>query len=106
MSDLFGLAVFRKKEIHPFLGRELTQEKDYSEATAELIDREVRSILQDGWEKARDVRKEHRENLENLAEELISRETLSSQEIANLFDLPHSERNTESKDPKNQAASP
>lgn len=106
MSEKIGLAVFKKGEIHPFLGRELTQEKDYSEATAELIDREVRRILQEGWEKAHDLLKEHREELEKLADELISRETLTSEEIADLLDLPHPERSAESNDSRDQAVSP
>ncbi|MEJ2057467.1 MAG: cell division protein FtsH, partial [Desulfofustis sp.] len=106
MSEKIGLAVFKKGEIHPFLGRELTQEKDYSEATAELIDHEVRSILQEGWKKASHILKEHRDELERLAEELIRKETLSSREIADLLDLPHPEPNTESENSRDQTASP
>ncbi len=92
MSEKLGLAVFKKGEFHPFLGRELTQEKDYSEATAEQIDNEVRRILQEGWDKAKHVLEEHRDKLDVLAENLIKSETLSAQEIIDLFDLPDSEQ--------------
>ena len=92
MSEKLGLAVFKKGEFHPFLGRELTQEKDYSEATAEQIDNEISRILQEGRDKARHVLEEHRDKLDVLAENLIKSETLSSQEISDLLDLSDTEQ--------------
>jgi len=87
MSEEIGLMVFRKGEPHPFLGRELTEEKDYSEATAEKIDAEIHRLLQDAGTQARALLEQHREQLDLLAETLISEETLSAEEIEQLLEL-------------------
>jgi cell division protease FtsH len=87
MSEEIGLMVFRKGEPHPFLGRELTEEKDYSEATAEKIDAEIHRLLQDAGTQARALLEKHREQLDLLAETLISEETLSAEEIEQLLEL-------------------
>ena len=87
MSDKIGLVVFRKGEPHPFLGRELTQDRDYSEATAQKIDEEVRSILEDCRGKSRNLLQENRKKLDRLAEELLNQETLSLAEIENLLQI-------------------
>ncbi len=87
MSETIGLMVFRKGEPHPFLGRELTEEKDYSEATAEKIDAEIRRLLEGAGKQARELLEQHREQLDLLAETLISEETLTAEEIEQLLDL-------------------
>ena len=87
MSDKLGLMVFRKGEPHPFLGRELTEEKDYGEATAETIDAEIKAILEGCYEKARTILADNREKLDLLAQELISRETLTLAEIQEIIPL-------------------
>ncbi len=81
MSKKVGLVVFKKGETHPFLGRELTEDRDYSEATATIIDEEVRSILEECRLKAQTLLQENREKLDQLAQELLIRETLSLDEI-------------------------
>jgi cell division protease FtsH len=85
MSEKVGLIVFRKGEPHAFLGRELTEERDYSEATARRIDEEVQSILEDCHRTALDILRENRKKLDLLAEELMQHETLSAKEIDKLF---------------------
>ncbi len=87
MSEKLGLMVFRKGEPHPFLGRELTEEKDYGEATAELIDAEVKAILEGSYQKATAILTENREKLDLLAGELINRETLTLAQIRELIPL-------------------
>lgn len=87
MSKKVGLVVFKKGEPHPFLGRELTEDRDYSEATARLIDEEVRSILEDCRLKAQALLQENRERLDQLAKELLIQETLSLDEIEKLLHL-------------------
>jgi cell division protease FtsH len=87
MSDKVGLMVFKRGEPHPFLGRELTEEKDYSEATAQLIDAEVGRILQQSHELVQNILRQNRQKLDLLAEELMKKETLTSQEIAVLLHL-------------------
>ncbi|WP_425267087.1 ATP-dependent zinc metalloprotease FtsH [Desulfofustis glycolicus] len=87
MSETIGLMVFKKGEPHPFLGRELTEEKDYSEATAEKIDAEIRRLLEEAGKQAQELLEHHREQLDLLAETLISEETLSAGEVERLLDL-------------------
>jgi cell division protease FtsH len=87
MSEKLGLMVFKKGEPHPFLGRELTQDKDYSEATAQVIDAEVKEILHKCHEQVKTILHENREKLDRLAHELIEKETLTSNEIATFLQL-------------------
>jgi cell division protease FtsH len=87
MSKKVGLVVFKKGEPHPFLGRELTEDRDYSEATATLIDEEVRSILEECRLRAQALLQENREKLDQLAHELLLQETLSVHEIEKLLNL-------------------
>jgi cell division protease FtsH len=81
MSDKVGPVTFRQGELHPFLGREMTQQKDFSEETARLIDEEIRRIIRDMEEKAREILTSHRGQLDALAEGLLENETLSKGEI-------------------------
>ncbi len=87
MSEKLGLMVFKKGEPHPFLGRELTQDKDYSEATAQVIDAEVKEILHKCHEQVKTILHENREKLDRLAQELIEKETLTSKEIETFLQL-------------------
>ncbi len=80
MSNL-GPLTFGKKEEQIFLGREIAQHQDYSEDTAIKIDQEVKRIVLEQYERARNIIIENREALKNLAEELLSRETLDAVQI-------------------------
>jgi cell division protease FtsH len=81
MSDKVGPVTFRQGEPHPFLGREISEPKDFSEKTAQLIDEEVRRIIRDMEKKAGDILASHREKLDGLADGLLEQETLSKEEI-------------------------
>jgi cell division protease FtsH len=81
MSEKIGLAVFPQGEIHPFLGREIAQERKFSEHTAQLIDEEVMAIMRQMQEKVKKILGENRDNLKNIAEKLLEEETLSNEEI-------------------------
>ena len=87
MSEKLGLMVFKKGEPHPFLGRELTEDRDYSEATAQVIDAEVKEILHECHEQVKTILQENRGKLDRLAEELIEKETLTSKEIETFLQL-------------------
>ncbi len=80
MSNL-GPLTFGKKEEQIFLGREIAQHQDYSEDTAIKIDQEVKRIVMEQYERARQIILEHRDSLERLAQELLGRETLDSVQI-------------------------
>jgi cell division protease FtsH len=85
MSERVGPVSFRSTEEHPFLGREMSEVRDHSEHTAQVIDEEVGRILRDADERAFRLLDEHREELERLTEALIDREVLAVSEIEELI---------------------
>jgi len=80
MSDL-GPLTFGKKEEQIFLGREIAQHRDYSEATAIKIDDEVRRIVKKGYETAKSILAENHDTLVQIAMALLEREVLDANEI-------------------------
>ncbi|MEO6726646.1 MAG: ATP-dependent zinc metalloprotease FtsH [Blastocatellia bacterium] len=80
MSNM-GPLTYGKKEEQIFLGREIAQHQDYSEDTAVKIDQEVKRIVMDQYDRARQIILEHRDALDRLAQELLVRETLDAVQI-------------------------
>ena len=76
MSEKMGMVEYGEHEDYVFLGRDISRARDYSEATAEEIDREVRRLLDDAYAKAKEVLIAHREHLEVIAKALLEYETL------------------------------
>ena len=85
MSEL-GPLTFGKKEEQIFLGREIAQHRDYSEATAIQIDEEVRKMVSAGYNTAKQILSENRETLIRIALALIEREVLDAVEIKMLVE--------------------
>jgi cell division protease FtsH len=85
MSDL-GPLTFGKKEEQIFLGREIAQHRDYSEATAVKIDEEVRRLVGQGYNTAKQVLSTNQELLVKIAHALIEREVLDANEIKMIID--------------------
>ena len=85
MSQL-GPLTFGKKEEQIFLGREIAQHRDYSEATAIQIDQEVRKLVIEGYDTAKKILSENREVLTKIAQALIEREVLDAIEIKMLIE--------------------
>ena len=81
MSEKLGPLTFGKKEEEIFLGREISQHRDYSEDTAIIIDDEVRKIVNRGMERAMTVLNENMDILHRLSAALLEREILDSDEI-------------------------
>ena len=81
MSERLGPLTFGKKNEQIFLGREISQRRDYSENTAVLIDEEVKSIIDNCHREAMSVIKDNFDKFKDMAEYLIERETLNSEEI-------------------------
>ncbi len=81
MSERLGPLSFGKNDEQIFLGREISQHRDYSEETARYIDEEVRRIVMDGYDRARTLLKENFDALKQLADTLLERETLEGKEI-------------------------
>lgn len=81
MSEKLGPLTFGKKEEEIFLGREFARHRDYSEETARLIDSEVRSIVTQGYEKAKEIIQQNMEILHRLANTLLEKEVLDGRQI-------------------------
>jgi len=85
MSSM-GPLTFGKKEEQIFLGREISQHRDYSEATAIRIDAEVSHLVKGGYDQAKKYITENSDVLVRIAEALLEREVLDGQEIQTLLD--------------------
>jgi len=81
MSEKLGPMTFGKKEEEIFLGRDFTQKVDYSENTAIEIDSEVRRIIQESYQRAKDMLKSNLGLLHKVAETLLEKEVLDGSEI-------------------------
>ena len=81
MSDKMGPLTFGKKDEHIFLGREITQQKDYSEKTAIEIDNEIKRIVLENYERAKGIIVQHLDRLHRLATTLLEKEVLAGEEI-------------------------
>jgi cell division protease FtsH len=85
MSAELGPLTFGRKEEMIFLGKEIAHERDYSEATAQKIDREVRSLVETSHQKALQIIKNNEDKLHALAQALLEREILDATEIDKLI---------------------
>ena len=85
MSELLGPRTFGQKEELIFLGREIAEQRDYSEEVARQIDTEVKRLVDTAYERAMKILKEHRAKLEELAKRLIEVETLEGAELEALL---------------------
>ncbi len=85
MSENLGPLTFGKKEEQIFLGKELAQHKDYSESTAILIDNEIKRIVTECYERARQIILENKDPLQRIAAALLEREVLEADEVARLY---------------------
>jgi cell division protease FtsH len=81
MSDKMGPLTFGKKDEHIFLGREIAQQKDYSEKTAIEIDNEIKRIVLENYERAKGIIVQHLDRLHRLATTLLEKEVLAGEEI-------------------------
>jgi cell division protease FtsH len=89
MSDRLGPLSFGKRDELVFLGREIGEQRNYSDEVAKTIDEEVRAIIDRAYERAMDVLVTHRGKLEALAEKLVAEETVDQPEFEAMFsDLP------------------
>ncbi|MCK4594001.1 hypothetical protein KAU45_05825, partial [bacterium] len=76
---------FGKKHEEIFLGREIAQHRDYSDQTAQLIDAEVRAVVEAAHDRATGIIKGNLDKLEAIAQALIERETLEGEEVKALI---------------------
>lgn len=88
MSEGLGLMTYGKKEELIFLGREISEQRDYSDAVAEKIDAEVRKLVDTAYKTAKKILKKHRKELNAVAEELIEKESINRKEFEAIFPPP------------------
>jgi cell division protease FtsH len=81
MSEIIGLVAVGDPEQEVFLGREIGHRRVISEHTARLVDQEVKRILDEAHERAREVLEQHKDLLQSIAEALLERETLGRDQI-------------------------
>lgn len=81
MSEKMGPLSFGKREEQIFLGREIAQHRDYSEQTAIDIDEEVRRIVEENYQRAKDILTQHTDLLNLIATALLEKETLDIRDI-------------------------
>ena len=85
-SDELGMINYSTSDDEVFIGRELGQKKNFSEGTAEIIDREVKKIIDSCHEKATSLLKENRDILYKLSELLLEKERIGQEEFEALFE--------------------
>ena len=84
MSESIGPLTYGKKEEQVFLGRDFAQSQDYSEGTAIRIDQEIKRIVTENYDRARNLLSTHKEELIRIAEELLIREVLDAEQVRRL----------------------
>jgi cell division protease FtsH len=87
MSDKLGHLTFGHREEQIFLGRDIIEERNYSDQTALLIDQEVRRIVEECYARAKDELINHKDKLKALAERLLEKEVMDVEEVKSLLGL-------------------
>ena len=85
MSERLGTVALGHKEELVFLGREIGEQKNYSEKTAEAIDEEIRVLIDEGYQRAVTIMHDHRDVLDRIAKALIQYETLDGDNLERVF---------------------
>jgi len=88
MSPELGPMVYGQKEELIFLGREISEQRDYSEDVAQQIDKEVRKIVSEAYEHAESIIIEYRDKLDSVAQRLLEVETIKREEFEEIFPPP------------------
>jgi cell division protease FtsH len=106
MSDKLGMVEYGEHEEYVFLGRDISKNRDYSEATAVEIDREVRKLSDEAYARAKDLLTTHRGQLEGIAKALLEYETLDGPQIREIMQNGHMENPPPTATEKKAAAAP
>ena len=85
MSERLGPVSYRTSDEHPFLGKEIHEQREFSEHTAQVIDEEISRVLHEASDTAEALLQEHREQLDKLADALVAHEVLDDNEIEEIL---------------------
>jgi len=88
MSDKLGPRAFGRKEELVFLGREISEQRNYGEEVAKQIDDEINAIIERAHKVAKDILTQNRAKLVQIAERLIAEETIEGEALETLFNEP------------------
>ncbi len=88
MSQKLGPRTFGKREEMVFLGREISEQRDYSDTVAQTIDEEVRRLIQAAYDTAKRILEEERVKLDHISSYLIEYETIDEEQVPEIFDSP------------------
>jgi cell division protease FtsH len=88
MSEKMGNMVYGQKEELIFLGREISEQRDYSEAVAQQIDSEVRKLVDEAYKQAKAILKTYRKELDIVANLLLEKESITREEFEKAFPPP------------------
>ena len=86
MSESLGPLQFGRQNENVFLGREISEQRDYSEEVAEQVDAEIRRIVDEAYQRVRGILRTHRARLDAVAQALLERETLVAEEFIAIFE--------------------
>jgi cell division protease FtsH len=89
MSEKMGMVEYGEHEDYVFLGRDINRSRDYSEATAQEIDREVRKFIDEAYARAKDLITKNRDKVEAIARALLEFETLDGAQIREIIEHGH-----------------
>ncbi len=90
MSESLGEMAMGDGHETVFLGHEIAQRREYSEETAKEVDEEIKKILRQSYDQAKDILEKHRQGLDRVAEELIQKEEISGKEVLELVGVEKS----------------
>ncbi|PSO47284.1 MAG: cell division protein FtsH [Cyanobacteria bacterium SW_9_44_58] len=85
MSDRLGPVALGRQNSNPFMGRDIASERDYSDETAAAIDEEVRNLVEQAYRRGKDVLESNRHILDELAQDLIERETVDAEQLQRML---------------------
>ncbi len=88
MSKELGPMVYGQRDELPFLGREISEQRDYSEDIAQKIDQEIQRIVNDAYDRAKQILTKYRHELDTVAEQLMEVETMTREEFNEIFPAP------------------
>jgi cell division protease FtsH len=91
MSGSLGEIAMGDSHETVFLGHEIAQRREYSEGTAKEVDEEIKKILRQSFDQAKDILQKYRDGLDRVAEELIEKEEISGKEVLKLVGVEKSE---------------
>jgi len=92
MSDGLGTIAYGQKEELIFLGREISEQRDYSESVAQQIDKEVRKLVDEAFAEAVSILRKYRKELDTIANLLLEKETITREEFEAVFPPPNGKR--------------